>query len=144
MKRVVMIGMFLLSSAGFAQTPTEKSVAIVTLLGVDPIGGDALLYAGKPGQAAGSFALSLGSILAAGYGIGTAIACEEEACENDGVAEGFFCLGIAGYLSSLAWDLAGGIQGVHEHNERLRQASTVKPHAMILPNGGHVGVTWAF
>ncbi|MFH1262620.1 MAG: hypothetical protein V1495_04135 [Pseudomonadota bacterium] len=130
---------------------TLKSVTFARVLGLDPIPGDALLYSGHPGQAAGS-------LLMAGAGAGLFLLGTRSHCSIDyevkagcgGLgAFGGMGLGVLMYLGSLIWDYVGGVDGTEEYNEKAIARpvsfwSNVEPTVAVTNDGAVAGVRIRF
>jgi hypothetical protein len=116
-----------------------KSEPVAWVLALDPIPGDALFYGGKTSQGVvntvlgiGAGALTIfGGVLVGAFG------------SSDGRELLLIGSGVA-YFSLLLWDGIGGIRGVHKHNERVRQKTSllqsIQPVVSVLPDGGYAGV----
>jgi hypothetical protein len=124
-----------------------KSVTLATLLGLDPIPGDALLYAGEYVQASVNFVVGGASAVGLYYGLsGWACDNEQPGC---GIKGFLVALGSSiPYLAMLAWDGIVGIDAVREHNERVgARASilqTVRPTLAVTQEGAFVGAVFNF
>lgn len=150
------------ASEDLAPPLKEKSKAVAVVLGLDVIPGDALFYAGKPGQAIGNIGLFLGGAAMIYVGgvfvVATALGsmCDEgyECKQNTsdrwmgGVGAGMLYGGVAALLGSVIWEIAGGISGVNAHNREVRQQrsaiSNIQPIISVAGNGGLVGASFNF
>ncbi len=134
---VILLGTALLFKDARAQEAISesKSVALGWVLGLDPIPGDALAYAGK--SAKGDVKLAIGGIGAAAVGgllyLADYYFCSEPAetfkspytCSGNWLAvTGISVVGIGAgmYLGSLIWDGIGGIRGVYKHNDQVQKS----------------------
>jgi hypothetical protein len=129
------------------EKPTElKSTGVAVLLGLDPIPGDALFYAGKPIQGTINLLLGGGSAVMFFGGIS-----EYYRCDKASFGCGYKKIGIVlfaiPYVSTLIWDAVGGITGVMDHNDRVRKQSfleTVHPILTVNNKGAFGGVQVTF
>jgi len=132
--------------------PKLKSVGTAVALSLDPIPGDALFYAGKPGQ--GMASLLIGAL--GGYlffdGLLDNSLCGGEynkPCGPLGPSGYRAALGAFLYFPALVWDGIGGISGVKSYNEKIknRRASiwkTVQPTVAVTNEGFFVGGQFRF
>ncbi len=122
-----------------------KSMGIATLLALDPIPGDALFYANKPGQAMGSILLGIPGAFLLGSGI--ALTSRNSYGPSDDYSQlgsVLILVGVLFYAPSLIWDAAGGISGVREYNYAIQRKHSllerVAPLVAVTDRGGNVGV----
>ncbi|MFH1016915.1 MAG: hypothetical protein V1798_01885 [Pseudomonadota bacterium] len=122
----------------------EKSVAIATLLGLDPIPADALFYAGRPAQAMANLVVGLAGVGMIAGALSVGRTTDYNITTKLSVAAG----GVGVYLITLIWDLAGGVSAVRADNEKAAQSALphqhVRPTLAIGPNGGFGGVEVRF
>jgi len=124
-----------------------KSIGTAVLLGLDPIPGDALFYAGKSGQ--GAINLVLGGL--GGFAFWGSIISLSSCAPDDGLC-GLNAIpmmaGAALYFPMLAWDLIGGVSGVRSHNEKIAQKlswlKTVQPTLSVSDKGAMAGIQIRF
>jgi hypothetical protein len=130
-----------------------KSVGVAVALGLDPIPGDALIYAGKRGQAGGD--MILGGVGAAALIASALIFNGSNGYGRTGCLE--FCViaypllaaGGAIYLGSLLWDGIGGVAGVKSYNEAVQKQQSsiwrrVQPTVAVTNEGLVGGVQFRF
>ena len=135
--------------------PKLKSVGLAWTLGLDPLPGDALFYAGKPVQGTIDALLGIAGGVAIGYGVVLLGIRDEEPC-HDGcmgpVANilGGITLGggLAAFIPALLWDAVGGIGGVYDHNATIEKKTsflkTFQPTFAVAPGGAFVGGQFRF
>jgi hypothetical protein len=128
--------------------PKLKSEGVATVLGLDPIPGDALFYAGKPVQ--GTVNLVLGGIggFFFWWGLIELTECDNHSDSLCGLAGIPMMAGaLGGYFPALIWDAIGGISGVKNHNKRVRQQSflgNIHPIVSVSDKGTFGGLQVAF
>jgi hypothetical protein len=153
--RVIVVGCILLASvpASAQQDPKPKSVGVAVLLGIDPIPGDALFYAGKTTQGTVNAFLGTLAIASIGYAIYDNKTCDKKGSEGwcgFGSALLAVFVGAPVYLSTVIWDAIGGIHGVNKHNAEIEQNKktsflrTFQPALAVAPGGAFVGAKFTF
>jgi hypothetical protein len=152
--KAVAVILAMMSFNSYAQSTPDlglKSETTALLLGLDPIPGDALFYAGKPIQ--GTINLVVGLPGAFSFFGGLALMAAANSCTDDpadcrGIGMMFTLGGALLYFPMLIWDAAGGISGVKEHNAQvLRHASIlqrVEPTVAVTNDGAFGGVRIKF
>jgi len=142
-----------LPSVALAEESTSKlkSETVGWILALDPIPGDALFYADKPGQGIASFLLGMPFaipfyLLIAHAASGGDCVIGESRCEVS-TTDLMLVTGIP-YFATLVWDGVGGIGGVKKHNDRIRQKASLlqslQPVVSVMPDGGYAGVQFKF
>jgi hypothetical protein len=120
--------------------PELKSMGLATALGLDPIPGDALFYAGKPVQ--GTVSLLLGG---AGAGLFYYFGVWRAITWRSGADSGLMAIGALLYFPTLVWDGLVGISEVKRHNDRVRKfMDTYRPSVSMTPEGIHVAAEIRF
>ncbi len=145
MKKEIVATLFTLAVSAFApltaraEKPQPKSKTAAVLLGLSPIPGAGLLYAGEPLQAAENLALTAGSVLSiylGAVGIYTENGSEAKYPALGGI---LFVAGIAGIIGAMVWDTAGGYDAVKDHNEKISKKTSflhsLQPTFAVTQNG---------
>ena len=129
----------------------EKSVAMAALLGLDPIPGDALFYAGRPIQGAVNSALGLLGLGLIFVGSGLSGLDEDQGIfsNTEDARLEYAVLGFTLYLPVLIWDLAGGIAGTILYNERVKMKQEknsllLHPELTIAKDSAKFGLSMNF
>jgi hypothetical protein len=140
--------------AGEKETDLKlKSEGVAWALGLDPIPGDALFYAGKPFQGIIDLFLGVPGALLLYRGSRILTRGDSPNCDKAvlGCSSGWgkiaVILGVLFYTPSLLWDAIGGIGGVQEHNDRVRKQAllgTLHPMLSVTDNGAFGGVQITF
>jgi len=117
--------------------PEEKSIGAAVLLGLDPLPGDSLYYAGRKRQAAWNAGLGLlgAGLIAGGFASHDSGDDDDDFVDEDAIV--MVTAGLAAYAGSLVWDAIGGIHGTAAYNRELREAKRVSvlPAASVNADG---------
>ncbi len=102
----------------------KKSVFVATVLGILPVPGLSLYYAGKPKQALGNVLLTVvgaGMVFSGAYLISNDAS---DACVSCDDAFSLIFPGFGVWAVAMVWDTAGGISGVRKYNREAAQTSS--------------------
>lgn len=151
---ILFVSFTLASGASWAgddeEGPGLKSETTALLLGLDPIPGDSLFYAGEYLQGSVNLVVGAASMVGLGFGI-SGLFCDNQHGDDGCKIQAFvLTLGSAfPYLAMLIWDAFGGVDGVEEYNERaIRHHASiwnrVQPSLAVTQEGAFGGVRITF
>jgi hypothetical protein len=151
----ITVALGLMLSTAFAQEKADtdlKSESVAWALGLDPIPGDALFYAGKPVQGTINMVVGLPTGFFFWFTLGM-LAFDRSTTDDSPRDEPQIWWMMAGvsaaaYLPMLLWDAVGGITGVREHNQAIQRRASlwqrVQPTVAVTNDGAFGGVRIKF